>query len=227
MPAIPITESRTLRSLSYLYLASQSPRRKQLLEQIGVQVHLLLPDASEDTEGLEARVGREAPARYVQRVTLLKAQAAIARLQARALPLAPVLCADTTVALGGDILGKPESSAEAEHMLMRLAGRTHRVLTAVVVALPGKGGRQGAPDLGSMLSVSQVRFRACSRAEIQAYVRSGEPQGKAGAYAIQGRAAGFIEHISGSYSGIMGLPLFETMQLLKQFKVDSHPSTSR
>jgi septum formation protein len=215
-----------LTGFSFVYLASQSPRRRQLLEQIGVQVELLLPGDHEDAEGLEARMGREPPARYVQRVTLLKLQAAVARLRARKLPLAPVLCADTTVALGSDILGKPAAAAEAEHMLMRLAGRSHRVLTAVALALPDKGGGQQAASIGMMLSTSQVRFRECSRSEIRAYVRSGEPMGKAGAYAVQGLAAGFIQRINGSYSGIMGLPLFETMQLLKQFRVASSHSTS-
>jgi septum formation protein len=215
-----------LTGFSFVYLASQSPRRRQLLEQISVQVELLLPGEHEDAEGLEARMGREPPGRYVQRVTLLKLQAAVARLQARQLPLAPVLCADTTVALGSDILGKPANAAEAEHLLMRLAGRSHRVLTAVALALPGKGGGQQAARIGMMLSTSQVRFRDCSRSEIRAYVRSGEPMGKAGAYAVQGLAAGFIQRINGSYSGIMGLPLFETMQLLKQFRVASSHSTS-
>ena len=125
-----------------LYLASQSPRRKQLLEQWGVQPELLLPDADEDVESLEVVRGAEAPATYVQRVTALKLQASLDRLQRRGLPPAPVLCADTTVALGRRILGKPADAAEARAMLRDLAGRTHRVLTAVAVGVPGR--RAGA-----------------------------------------------------------------------------------
>jgi septum formation protein len=215
-----------LNHFTFVYLASQSPRRKQLLEQIGVQVKLLLPDDREDAEGLEARLGHEPPACYVQRVTLLKLQSALARWQAQKLPLAPVLCADTTVALGSDILGKPANAVEAEHMLTRLAGQSHRVLTAVALALPSHGSRTQTPRIGMMLSTSRVTFRKCSRSDVRAYVQSGEPMGKAGAYAVQGRAAGFIQRINGSYSGIMGLPLFETMQLLKQFRVATSHSNA-
>lgn len=192
----------------FIYLASQSPRRRQLLEQIGVEHRLLLPDPSEDVEALEVVRGEEAPARYVQRVTGLKLDAAVARLQGLGLPAAPVLCADTTVALGRDILGKPQDAAEARAMLSRLAGATHRVLTAVAVQ---KGRKRFAA-----LSESWVRFAPMTAAQIRAYVDSGEPMGKAGAYGVQGRAAAHIEHIRGSYSGIMGLPLFETAQLLRQ-----------
>lgn len=192
----------------FIYLASQSPRRRQLLEQIGVQHQLLLPDPAEDAEALEVVRGGEAPARYVQRVTGLKLDAAVARLKALGLSAAPVLCADTTVALGRDILGKPQDAAEARAMLSRLAGATHRVLTAVAVQ---KGRKRFA-----VLSESWVRFAPMTAAQIRAYVDSGEPMGKAGAYGVQGRAAAHIEHIRGSYSGIMGLPLFETAQLLRQ-----------
>ena len=195
----------------FIYLASQSPRRRQLLEQIGVQHQLLLPDPNEDAEALEAVRGGEAPARYVQRVTSLKLDAAMVRLKALGLPAAPVLCADTTVALGRDILGKPQDAAEARAMLARLAGNRHRVLTAIAV----QKGRQRL----TALSESQVLFAPMTPAQIRAYVASGEPMGKAGAYGVQGLAAAHIAHIRGSYSGIMGLPLFETAQLLRQVGV--------
>ena len=194
--------------MDFIYLASQSPRRRQLLEQIGVAHRLLLPAPGEDAEALEEVLPGEAPARYVQRVTALKLDAALARLKSQGLTAAPVLCADTTVALGRDILGKPADAAEAQAMLARLAGTRHRVLTAVVVQL----GRRRV----SALSQSWVRFAPMSPAQIRAYVHTGEPMGKAGAYAVQGRAAAHIEQVSGSYSGIMGLPLHETAQLLRQ-----------
>ncbi len=193
---------------NFLYLASQSPRRRQLLEQIGVAHQLLLPDPQEDAEALEALQPGEAPARYVQRVTGLKLDAALARLKAQGLPAAPVLCADTTVALGREILGKPQDATEARAMLARLAGQTHRVLTAVAV----QKGRQRL----AALSVSWVRFAPMTAAQIRAYVDTGEPMGKAGAYGVQGRAASHIAHIRGSHSGIMGLPLYETAELLRQ-----------
>ena len=195
----------------FIYLASQSPRRRQLLEQIGVQHQLLLPDPNEDAEALEAVRGGEAPARYVQRVTSLKLDAAMVRLKALGLPSAPVLCADTTVALGRDILGKPQDAAEARAMLARLAGTRHRVLTAIAV----QKGRQRL----TALSESQVLFAPMTPVQIRAYVASGEPMGKAGAYGVQGLAAAHIAHIRGSYSGIMGLPLFEAAQLLRQVGV--------
>ena len=192
-----------------VYLASQSPRRSQLLEQLGVRHSLLLPSVDEDAEALEAVLPSEAPADYVQRVTRLKLEAAMRRRVVRGLPDAPVLCADTTVALGRTILGKPRDAADAARMLARLSGRSHRVLTAVAL---GQGAR-----LVQVLSVSQVRFVAMSAADIDSYVASGEPMGKAGAYAVQGLAAAYIARISGSYSGIMGLPLHETAQALRQF----------
>lgn len=202
MPTILTTVS------DFIYLASQSPRRRQLLEQIGVPHRLLLPEAHEDVEALEAAQPGEAPARYVQRVTGLKLDAAVVRLKALSLPAAPVLCADTTVALGREILGKPVDPADARDMLSRLAGHTHRVLTAIAV-------QKGRKRLVA-LSESRVRFAPMTAAQIRAYVDSEEPMGKAGAYGVQGRAASHIEHIQGSYSGIMGLPLFETAQLLRQ-----------
>lgn len=191
---------------AFLYLASQSPRRRQLLEQIGVPYRLLLPDPHEDAEALEAVQPNEAPARYVQRVTLAKLHAAQARLRRSGLPNAPILCADTTVALGRTIYGKPADAADARRMLGELAGREHRVLTAVAVCT---GRREAAA-----LSTSRVRFAPLTRAQIVAYVTSGEPMGKAGAYAIQSGAASWVAQIHGSYSGIMGLPLYETAQLL-------------
>jgi len=194
---------------AFIYLASQSPRRSQLLDQLAVRHELLLADAEEDAEGLEAMLPGESPSHYVVRVTGLKLDAALARRKRRGLPPAPVLCADTTVALGRQILGKPTDHAEAGDMLRRLGGRSHRVLTAVAMATER---RQGAA-----LSVSRVAFAPMSAAQIRSYVASGEPMGKAGAYAVQGRAAAFISRISGSYSGIMGLPLFETAQLLLRF----------
>ncbi len=199
----------------FVYLASQSPRRRQLLEQLGVQYELLLADDSEDAEALEVVLPNEPPRAYVQRVTLLKLQAALARLQRRGLPLAPVLCSDTTVALGKTILGKPDDAKHASQILSALSGQTHRVLTSVAMGVVTKTGvvRKQA----QALSVSNVRFAPLTRSQIQSYVASGEPMGKAGAYAVQGRAAAYIEHISGSYSGIMGLPMFETAQLLREF----------
>lgn len=194
----------------FIYLASQSPRRKQLLEQWGVRCELLLPGAGEDAESLEAVVPGEASAAYVQRVTGLKLQASLARLKRRGLPLAPVLCADTTVALGRRILGKPADAADACAMLADLAGRRHRVLTAVAVGLPGARKHRA----WAALSTSWVAFAPLTPAQIRHYVDSGEPMGKAGAYAIQGQAALWTQHISGSYSGIMGLPAHETAQVL-------------
>lgn len=196
----------------FIYLASQSPRRKQLLEQWGVRCELLLPDEGEDVESLEAVKPGEAPATYVQRVTGLKLQASVERLRRRGWPLAPVLCADTTVALGRRILGKPVDAVDARRMLTDLSGRKHRVLTAVAVARPVA---RGAGRCWSALSRSQVEFDVWGAADIRRYVESGEPMGKAGAYAIQGAAALHIRHISGSYSGIMGLPAHETAQLLR------------
>ncbi len=193
---------------AWIYLASQSPRRRQLLDQLGVRHELLWPDADEDAEALEAVLPGELPAEYVQRVTALKLQVARARLKRRGLPPAPILCSDTTVALGRRILGKPADAGEAADMLGGLSGRSHRVLTAVAV---GAGRRTLAA-----LSVSKVRFALLSPAVIAAYIASGEPFGKAGAYAIQSAMAAHIERIEGSYSGIMGLPLFETAQLLAQ-----------
>jgi septum formation protein len=192
---------------TFIYLASQSPRRRQLLEQLGVAYELLLAEADEDAESLEAVRINEAPAAYVKRVTGLKLDAAVARLHRRKLPAAPVLCSDTTVALGRQIYGKPDDVKDAQRMLTELSGRTHRVLTAVAV--------QGRLQRFEALSTSQVSFDDLSTAQIKAYVATGEPMGKSGAYAVQGRAALHITRINGSYSGIMGLPLHETAALLR------------
>jgi len=194
----------------FIYLASQSPRRRQLLEQLGVRLELLAPTPGAEAdaaEALEAVLPGELPAAYVQRVTALKLQGARARRRARGLPEAPILCSDTTVAIGRRILGKPADADEARAMLSALSGHGHRVLTAVAL---GAGRRQWAA-----LNVSRVWFAPLSAEVIDDYIASGEPFGKAGAYAIQGRIAAWISRIDGSHSGIMGLPLFETAQLLR------------
>lgn len=192
-----------------LYLASQSPRRRQLLAQIGVAHELLLPGADEDAEALEAVRAGELPEAYCARVTAAKLDAALVRRATRGLPPAPILCADTTVAVDGLILGKPEDEADARRILTLLGGRSHRVITAVTVA--DEASRAAA------LSVSQVEFAPLSAVQIERYIASREPFGKAGAYAIQSQAAAWIVNIAGSYSGIMGLPLFETAALLGKF----------
>jgi septum formation protein len=197
-----------VKRFSTIYLASQSPRRSQLLTQLGIQHTLLLPGPEEDAEALEDVLPGEAPKTYVQRVTDLKLQAALERLERRGLAPAPVLCSDTTVALGRTILGKPADAKDAVRMLRALSGKTHRVLTSVAVGWAGQRVQT--------CSESRVTFAEMSAAEIQAYVDSGEPMGKAGAYAVQGLAAAHIARISGSYTGIMGLPLFETAQLLNR-----------
>jgi septum formation protein len=199
----------------FIYLASQSPRRSQLLDQIGVAHHILVADAAEnaveDAETLEIALKNEAPKAYVMRVTGLKLDAAVARMKKRGLAAAPVLCADTTVAMGRVIYGKPENTADAARMLAELSGKTHRVLTSIALAY-GVGSKKRL----QALSESKVTFTKMTKAQIASYVASDEPLCKAGSYAVQGRAAGMIERISGSYSGIMGLPLFETMQLLRE-----------
>jgi septum formation protein len=190
-----------------IYLASASPRRAELLPLIGVAFEVLhLRDFTVD----ESVHGREAPAAYVKRLALAKAQAGVLAMRTRGMAPRPVLGADTTVCIGREILGKPADAAdparEAARMLTLLSGRTHRVLTAVALAGP-RGARV-------VLSDSRVTFRVLKRAEIAAYVATGEPLDKAGAYAIQGGAAAFARHLSGSYSGVMGLPLHETRLLL-------------
>ena len=206
---------------SFIYLASQSPRRQELLTQIGVQFELLLADSNEDAESLEIQLPDEAALDYVKRVTLAKLVAAKQRLHARGLPLAPILCADTTVALTLDdgksikeiILGKPTDHQDAKRILQLLSGKTHQVHTAVAMA--------GKPHINDdeprlLVSSSQVTFKSLTDEEINAYVSTNEPMGKAGAYGIQEIGACLISSISGSFSGIMGLPLFETSQLMHE-----------
>ncbi len=179
-----------------LLLASASPRRSALLAQVGVP-HRILP-----THVDESALPGEAPAALAQRLACRKAEAALPHCAGL-----PVLGADTIVVIDGQVLGKPRDAAEGQGMLLRLAGRRHQVLSAVALALPGQATRV-------QLSTSEVSFRAITPAEAAAYWRTGEPADKAGGYAIQGRAAVFIDGLSGSYSGVMGLPLFETLRLL-------------
>ena len=202
--------------MTFIYLASQSPRRRQLLDQLGVRHELLIPAPEEDAEALEATIPGELPLRYVERVTRAKLWAAQMRLKKRGLTLAPILCSDTTVVLGRRILGKPVDAADAAATLAMLSGKTHRVLTCVALAW----GHPGKVTEALATSTSRVRFTELSKDQIDRYIASGEPFGKAGAYAIQSAAAAWIAHIEGSYSGIMGLPLFETAQLLKQAEVN-------
>jgi septum formation protein len=191
-----------------IYLASRSPRRRELLAQIGVRFHLLLfrSRAGEPPDVDETPLDAELPDRYVERLARSKAEAGWLRMLQRNLPPSPVLAADTTVALEGRIYGKPANRQEATQMLEHLSGRTHEVLTAVAL--------KHEDWLQSLLSRSEVRFKTLTPREIEQYVASGEADDKAGAYAIQGRAARFIVELRGSYSGVMGLPLYETAQLL-------------
>jgi septum formation protein len=190
-----------------IYLASQSPRRQSLLSQMGQGFELLLADPSEDVEALESTQSGESPMDYVQRVTALKLTSALHRWRQRGLPLAPILCADTTVALGDEIFGKPNDRQQAQAMLLALSGKTHHVFTAIAAGTP--------LEQRFALSVSRVQFAAWAQNDLNAYLDTGEWEGKAGSYAIQGQAATHIAHIEGSYSGIMGLPVFETAALLK------------
>ncbi|MBU3694760.1 MAG: septum formation inhibitor Maf [Rhodocyclaceae bacterium] len=188
------------------YLASSSPRRRELLLQAGYAPAVLRIDPQRAVD--ETPVAGEPPLVYVKRLAHAKALAGVAELLASGLEPAPVLGADTTVALGAEIFGKPADADEAVAILSRLSGREHQVLTAVALA---EGERV---DL--RISVSRVRFARLGPAEIRAYAQTGEPLDKAGAYGIQGRAACFVERLEGSYSGVMGLPLFETADLLAQ-----------
>ena len=205
----------TSKAQPFIYLASQSPRRSQLLDQIQVGHQILVADAAEnaieDAEALEIALKNEAPKAYVMRVTGLKLDAAVARMKKRGLAAAPILCADTTVCMGRVIYGKPENAADAARMLFELSGKTHRVLTSIAMAY-GLGDKKRVVAL----SESKVTFATITKVQIASYVATGEPMGKAGSYGVQGMAAAMIERISGSYSGIMGLPLFETTQLLRQ-----------
>jgi septum formation protein len=198
-----------------IYLASQSPRRRELLTQIGVRFDLLLFRGSTraDAETCEDPLPGETPDIYALRVAVAKARHGAHLLHLRRLPVRPVLAADTTLDVDGAIIGKPRDDADAAAILARLAGRTHRVLTAIALA----SGQDEGARLEQRLSVSDVRFRALTADEIHRYVMSGEPHDKAGAYGIQGRAAMFVEEIRGSHSGIVGLPLCETSLLLREF----------
>lgn len=193
-----------------IYLASKSPRRRELLKQIGVQYELLMirdqPPARLDID--ESPLAGELPRSYVERIVKVKADAAQRIMRVRRLPVRPILTADTTVAVGDEILGKPANTEEARAMLSKLSGQTHQVLTAVAISFDF--------DTHLLLSASYVTFATLSEADIKRYLDSGESKDKAGAYAIQGLAAKFISKISGSYSGVMGLPLHETAQLLRK-----------
>lgn len=198
-----------------IYLSSQSPRRRELLRQIGVEFQLLLlrgtskrgPDVS------ELVLPNETPRNYVERVTREKADFAVKIIEMRSMPQRPILSADTTVVLGDKILGKPANPAEASAMLRALSGRTHQVITSVAVRHLGQ--------LWQTSQISEVRFAPLSPETIDAYCALSEPYDKAGGYGVQGIAATFIERIEGSYSGIMGLPLFETAQLLRQAGIET------
>lgn len=201
--AIPITAPEQMTGPASIYLASASPRRRELLEQLGVSYQLLIAPVDESR-----RVG-ETPALYVTRIALEKARAGCSARPAG--DMRPVLGADTAVVVGGGVLGKPRDRDDALSMLRRLSGKTHHVYTSVALA---NGERETA-----RLSLSEVSFRALSEQECTRYWESGEPADKAGAYAIQGRAAMFITRLEGSYSGVMGLPLFETAELLRDYGV--------
>ena len=208
----------------FIYLASQSPRRQELLKQIGVKYEMLAPEPVEDAESIEASHPNEKARDYVARVTLAKSEAALERHIERALPWAPILCADTTVSLpghlGGEILGKPFDAVDAERILKLLSGKTHQVLTAVALRI------SPTSEPVSIVQTSEVTFTKLSEDQIAKYIASGEPFGKAGAYGIQGLGSSLIESITGSYSGIMGLPLFETAKLFNLAQVTYSLSTS-
>jgi septum formation protein len=195
-----------------VYLASRSPRRRELLAQVGVRFHLLLfrSRPGEDPDVDEKVLDNEAPDVYVMRVARSKAEAGWRRMLQRNLPHAPVLAADTTVTIDGAILGKPADRTDAADMLARLSGQTHEVLTAVAL--------KHDDWMETALSRSQVTFKPLSAQEIAAYVATGECDDKAGAYGIQGRAARFASELRGSYSGVMGLPLYETGELLDKLQ---------
>lgn len=196
-----------------IYLASASPRRRELLKQVGVRFEVLLlrthPTRMDVDETPEPG---EQPDDYVLRLARAKAEVGTQALRTRRLPAYPVLAADTTVVLDGEIIGKPANRAEAEHILTRLAGRRHEVLTGVAVAFENR--------VEARLSRSSVEFAPLDTRQIRRYVATGESHDKAGAYAIQGRAAAFVARLEGSYSGVMGLPLHETVSLLEQFGVE-------
>jgi septum formation protein len=194
-----------------IYLASRSPRRRELLTQIGVRFDLMLfrAEARQDAEILEDVLPDEAASDYVRRVALAKAAHGVRLTRLRHLVSRTVLSADTTLECDGEIIGKPRNEADAEAILKRLSGRSHSVLTAVAIANDERS--------EVVLSTSEVRFRTLTEQEIHRYVQTGEPMDKAGAYGIQGHAAMFVEKIRGSHSGIVGLPLCDTALLLRSF----------
>ena len=194
-----------------IYLASQSPRRRELLKQIGVNFEMLLlrSDPRRNIAVDETSHADESPEKYVQRVSQAKAEAGYAALRLRNLPSFPVLAADTTISLDGHIFGKPDIAEQAAAMLRQLSGREHQVLSAVAIVM--------GEHVEVSVSTSTVRFATLSEERIRRYLHTREYTDKAGGYAIQGQAGAFIEHLSGSYSGVMGLPLFETVQLLQRF----------
>jgi septum formation protein len=194
-----------------IYLASRSPRRRELLHQIGIEFDTLVfrDGIRTDFEIDETPLPDEAPVAYVERVTRAKAEHGEDIVRERHLPPRPILSADTTLEFAGEIIGKPADMADATAILHRLSGQTHRVLTGVAATFQG--------HTEYVLSASEVRFRVIDDDEIRHYVLSGEPMDKAGAYGIQGRAGLFVEHLSGSFSGVMGLPVCETGELLKRF----------
>jgi septum formation protein len=196
-----------------IYLASRSPRRRELLRQIGVafEIVLLREDTRRGTDVDEAPLAAEGPEAYALRIACAKARTAARYMDRRTLPLRPVLAADTTVVCDRRIIGKPTDREDAVRILQTLSGRQHEVVTAIALA--------AAERLEHAVSVSKVWFRQLSDDEIRRYVATGEPLDKAGAYAIQGRAAGFAPRIDGSFSGIMGLPLAETVDLLGRFQI--------
>ncbi len=187
-----------------LYLASQSPRRKQLLQSLQVPFEVLPAASGVDMEALESKRGNEAPLAYVKRVTLAKLNQARSQIK----PSDAVLCADTTVALGRDILGKPSNAENNAALLTQLQGNTHRVMTAVALWHRGQ--------IYQTVCISHVTFATLNPFEIARYAASSEGWDKAGGYAIQGNAAAFVSHLRGNYTGVVGLPLFETAVLLKQ-----------
>ena len=195
-----------------IYLASRSPRRRELLQQIGVPFDTLLFRSGPrvDDEVDETALPGEVADAYVDRVARAKASCGLRLVQFRRLRANLVLSADTTLEFDGQVIGKPADVEDASKILRGLSAKTHRVLTAVAVAAPD--GR-----IEAMTSVSEVRFKTLSDEEIRRYVATGEPLDKAGAYGIQGHAGRFVEHLSGSYTGVMGLPLFETAELLARF----------
>jgi septum formation protein len=191
-----------------VYLASRSPRRQELLRQLGVEYEeLLLREAPGRRRDISEAPHKDEPAQeYVKRIARLKASLGWRRMGRRGLPPKPVLGADTEVVLDGMVLGKPADAAAALTMLAAMSGRTHEVVTAVAI--------RWQTQLAEAQSTSRVSFRAITQDEIERYVGTGEPFDKAGGYAIQGRAAAFVQHLDGSYSAVMGLPLFETAELL-------------